>query len=82
MGHPVCSLLNKCIRKHLKKTNDLWRMVETYIKLKGKWMYLYRAVDTKGDTVDFFDFLKIEIKLLPRDSLESRLCRHTMINLE
>ena len=30
-----------------------WRMDETYIKIKGKWIYLYRAVDKFGDTVDF-----------------------------
>ena len=30
-----------------------WRMDETYIKFKGKWGYLYRAVDKFGDTVDF-----------------------------
>jgi putative transposase len=28
-------------------------MDETYIKLKGKWVYLYRAVDSQGDTLDF-----------------------------
>jgi len=28
-------------------------MDETYIKVKGKWKYLYRAVDKDGDTVDF-----------------------------
>ena len=28
-------------------------MDETYIKLNGKWVYLYRAVDKAGDTVDF-----------------------------
>ena len=28
-------------------------MDETYIKVKGKWVYLYRAVDKCGDTVDF-----------------------------
>jgi putative transposase len=30
-----------------------WRMDETYIKVKGKWVYLYRAVDKFGDTIDF-----------------------------
>ena len=30
-----------------------WRMDETYVKVKGKWVYLYRAVDKFGDTVDF-----------------------------
>jgi putative transposase len=30
-----------------------WRMDETYIKVKGVWKYLYRAVDKKGKTVDF-----------------------------
>tara|TARA_Y100000588_G_scaffold390191_1_gene494928 strand:- start:432 stop:1079 length:648 start_codon:yes stop_codon:yes gene_type:complete len=30
-----------------------WRMDETYIKVKGRWMYLYRAVDKEGYTVDF-----------------------------
>jgi len=28
-------------------------MDETYVKVKGKWVYLYRAVDKFGDTVDF-----------------------------
>jgi putative transposase len=30
-----------------------WRMDETYIKVKGAWHYLYRAVDKEGDTIDF-----------------------------
>ena len=30
-----------------------WRMDETYIKVKGKWMYYYRAIDTFGKTLDF-----------------------------
>ena len=29
-------------------------MDETYIKLKGQWMYLYRAVDPKENTIDFY----------------------------
>ncbi len=31
-----------------------WRMDETYIKIKGEWWYYYRAVDKKGDIVDFY----------------------------
>lgn len=45
--------LDKRIRPHLKPTNDSWRVDETYIKIKGKWKYLYRAVDSDGNTLDF-----------------------------
>jgi putative transposase len=31
-----------------------WHMDETYIKVRGRWMYLYRAVDSNGDTVEFW----------------------------
>jgi transposase-like protein len=31
-----------------------WRCDETYIKVKGEWVYLYRAVDKTGKTVDFY----------------------------
>ena len=41
------------IRRHLRPTNDSWRVDETYIKIKGKWKYLYRAVDSSGNTIDF-----------------------------
>ena len=30
-----------------------WRVDETYIKVKGKWVYLYRAIGPSGDTIDF-----------------------------
>jgi len=40
-------------RNHKKKINGSWRMDETYIKVKGEWHYLYRAVDKFGHTVDF-----------------------------
>ena len=31
-----------------------WRVDEPYVKVKGKWTYLYRAIDKKGDTIDFY----------------------------
>ena len=34
--------------------SDSWRVDETYIKVRGKWTYLYRAVDKLGDTIDFY----------------------------
>ena len=45
--------LDKRSRPYLKQTNDSWRVDETYVKVKGKWMYLYRAVDSTGQTLDF-----------------------------
>ena len=31
-----------------------WRVDETYVKVKGKWAYLYRAIDKRGHTIDFY----------------------------
>ncbi len=45
--------LEKRCKPHLKMTNDSWRVDETYIKVKGVWMYLYRAVDSAGNTLEF-----------------------------
>jgi IS6 family transposase len=45
--------LQRCLRRHLKPTNDSWRMDETYVRVKGKWRYLHRAVDSTGATLDF-----------------------------
>jgi IS6 family transposase len=45
--------LEKRLRPHLCPTTDSWQVDETYIKLKGRWVYLYRAVDSRGQTIDF-----------------------------
>ncbi|MBZ5753406.1 IS6 family transposase [Metabacillus rhizolycopersici] len=52
--HQYSPELDKRLRRHLKRTNDSWRVDETYIKVKGQWMYLYRAVDSEGNTIDFY----------------------------
>ena len=40
-------------RRRKKQVGNSWRMDETYIRVKGEWRYLYRAVDKEGNTVDF-----------------------------
>src|SRR3989442_215651 len=45
--------LEKRCRPHLKACNDSWRVDETYIKVKKVWTYLYRAVDSEGNTLEF-----------------------------
>ncbi len=46
-------LLEHKSRKFKRPVSKSWRMDETYIKIKGKWRYLYRAVDKYGATIDF-----------------------------
>jgi transposase-like protein len=41
------------LRRHLKPTNKSWRVDETYVRVKGRWCYLYRAIDSTGATIDF-----------------------------
>jgi transposase, IS6 family len=45
--------LERRLRAHLKSTNKSWRVDETFVRVKGKWAYLYRAVDSTGATIDF-----------------------------
>src|SRR4030088_3130326 len=45
--------LNKRCRPHLKPTNKSYRIDETYINVKGEDKYLYRALDSTGQTIDF-----------------------------
>jgi transposase, IS6 family len=45
--------LEKRCRPHLKACNDSWKVDETYIKRKKVWTYLYRAVDSEGNTLEF-----------------------------
>lgn len=38
----------------LKEPSGSWHLDETYIKIKGQWVYLYRAIDSQGQTIDFY----------------------------
>jgi transposase-like protein len=46
-------LFEKAFRKHKRPVGKSWRMDETYVKVRGQWKYLYRAVDKDGNAVDF-----------------------------
>jgi len=46
-------LITTKIKKRIKRTNDSWRVDETYVKVNGQWTYLYRAIDSEGNTLDF-----------------------------
>ena len=46
--------LNLRVRPYLKPTNLSWRVDETYVRVKGQWCYLYRAIDSRGATIEFF----------------------------
>lgn len=46
-------ILESEFRKRKKRVGSSWRMDETYVKVNGKWKYLYRAVDKEGNTIDF-----------------------------
>jgi putative transposase len=45
--------VDKQFRHRQRPVGRSWRMDETYVKIKGKWAYLYRAVDKEGHTIDF-----------------------------
>ena len=46
-------LIDKQVRARKKPVGSSWRMDETYIKVNGRWVYLYRAVDSLGNTIEF-----------------------------
>lgn len=46
-------LLDKAFHRRKQPVGKSWRVDETYVKVKGQWKYLYRAVDKAGNTVDF-----------------------------
>jgi transposase-like protein len=58
--------LEKRIRPHLRPINDSYRVDETYVKVKGAWKYLYRALDSTGQTIDFLLSAKRDTKAAKR----------------
>jgi transposase-like protein len=64
--HQYSPEIEKKVRRHLRPTNDSWRVDETYIKVKGEYKYLYRAVDSDGNTIDFMLSAKRDRKAAKR----------------
>jgi len=46
-------LLDQAFRARKRRVGGSWRMDETCVRIRGRWKYLYRAVDKAGNTVDF-----------------------------
>jgi transposase-like protein len=46
-------ILERRIRREMRHPNRSSRVDETYVRVAGKWTYLYRAIDSAGDTIDF-----------------------------
>ena len=77
--HQCSPEIEKKIKKLLRPTNDSWRVDETYIKVKGKWKYLYRAVDSDGDTIDFMLSSKRDRKAAKRFFKKALSSNHNQI---
>jgi transposase-like protein len=55
MGAEIRARNRKRLRWHWRRPRSgSWRVDETYVKVRGKWPYLYRAVDKLGNTIDFY----------------------------
>ena len=65
-------ILHGRIRREIRHPNGSWRVDETYVRVSGVWTFLYRAVDSGGDTIDFMLSPKRDLtaaKLFLRQSL-------------
>ena len=53
LGPAVCTHFESAASPRTSRSQALWRVDETYVRVAGNWTYLYRAVDSAGDTIDF-----------------------------
>jgi len=77
--HEYSPEIEKKVRRYLKPTNDSWRMDETYIRVKVEWKYLYRAVDSDGNTIDFMLSAKRDRKAAKRFLKKALDSKHNQI---
>ena len=70
--------LEKRIRPHLLMSNGSWRVDETYVRVKGRWMYLDRAVDSRGQTIDYLLAARRDTAAAKRFFRKALAQRHTV----
>jgi len=46
--------VHRRLRGNVKQKSSTWHMDETFVRISGRWLYLFRAVDSQGQTVDFY----------------------------
>jgi transposase-like protein len=56
------AIWNERMRRELRRSNGSWRVDETYVRIAGIWTYLYRAVDSAGQTMDFMLSARRDLK--------------------
>ena len=54
VDRPLLARTAEQFNRRKRAVTGKWHMDETYIKVRGRWMYLYRAIDSNGDTVEFW----------------------------
>jgi len=77
--HQYSPEIEKKVCRYLKPTNDSWRVDETYIKVEGEYKYLYRAVDSDGNTIDFMLSAKQSRKAAKRFLKKALGSKHNQI---
>ncbi|KZS22181.1 Transposase for insertion sequence-like element IS431mec [Wohlfahrtiimonas chitiniclastica] len=78
-------LLTKNAHKRRILYGGSWYIDETYIKIKGKWHYLYRAVNASGHTIDFMLSKRRDKRSAKRffsKAMEKNLCISTLISIK
>ena len=65
---PSSAMWEEAFYRRKRPVGRSWRMDETYIRVKGEWRYLYRAVDKTGQTIDFL----LSSTLMKMRKLQSR----------
>jgi transposase, IS6 family len=71
--------IEKRIRPYLRPSNGSWRVDETYVRVKGRWMYLYRAVDSRGQTIDFLLSAERDAEAATRAASRWTRTQHTRV---